>query len=65
MVTVTIHPDMITVVAEGPDCCVLITDHIDRYDEWDLIERTHHGVSCAARLLLSRYSSVHDCNPAA
>lgn len=58
MVAVTFHPDMVTVVAEGDDCCETI-DQIINDCECEVIDRTHHGVSCSVRLL-SGYLGFYD-----
>lgn len=65
MYTLTFHATgIVTVLAEGEDCCEAVDATLD--GEWgeDVIERTHHedkyGASCCARILLSSYNDDYD-----
>lgn len=63
MVTVTVHGDMVTVIAEGEDCCCHIQNLIDTC-ECEVIDWFHHGESCSVRLL-SGYLDTYDDIPTA
>jgi hypothetical protein len=59
MVSVTVHGDTVTIVAEGNDYAGEVLAVMEGYPDWDIIDQTCDGVSCCIRLL-SGYSEVHD-----